>query len=132
MNNFWSIRIISNQEENMRSHLTHQWSYQVIFCWTFINCVYYVLFPLDNYWDDLKQVASAIKFYARFLIFWCYISWLAFLRRHMTYIRRSEDVQDVFWTSYVHSIYVLYLQGWNELKLCQHRFRNGMLFCVTL
>ena len=28
-----------------------------------------------------------------------------------TYIRRSENVQDVFWTSYVRSIYVLYLQG---------------------
>ena len=26
-----------------------------------------------------------------------------------TYIRRSEDVQDVFWTSYVRSIYVLCL-----------------------
>ena len=25
--------------------------------------------------------------------------------------RRSEDVQDVFWTSYVHSIYVLCLRG---------------------
>ena len=24
-----------------------------------------------------------------------------------TYIRRSEDIQNVFWTSYVHSIYVL-------------------------
>ena len=28
-----------------------------------------------------------------------------------TYIRRSEDVQDVFWTSYVRSIYVLCLRG---------------------
>ena len=27
------------------------------------------------------------------------------------YIRRSEDVQDVFWTSYVRSIYVLCLLG---------------------
>ena len=28
-----------------------------------------------------------------------------------TYIRRSDDVLDVFWTSYVHTIYVLCLQG---------------------
>ena len=28
-----------------------------------------------------------------------------------TYIRRSEDVLDIFWTSYVHSIYVLCLRG---------------------
>ena len=28
-----------------------------------------------------------------------------------TYIRRSEDVLDVFWTSYVRSIYVLCLWG---------------------
>ena len=28
-----------------------------------------------------------------------------------TYIKRSEDVQDVFWTSYVRSIYVLCLRG---------------------
>ena len=28
-----------------------------------------------------------------------------------TYIRRSEDVLDVFWTSYVRSIYVLCLRG---------------------
>ena len=27
----------------------------------------------------------------------------------------SEDVQDVFWTSYVRSIYVLCLRGMNEL-----------------
>ena len=27
------------------------------------------------------------------------------------YVRRSEDVQDVFWTSYVRSIYVLCLRG---------------------
>ena len=30
---------------------------------------------------------------------------------HWTYIRRSEDVQDVFWTPYVRSIYVLCLGG---------------------
>ena len=37
-----------------------------------------------------------------------------------TYIRRSEDVQDVFWTSYVHSIYVLCLlvNLYSELKTC--------------
>ena len=29
-----------------------------------------------------------------------------------TYKRCSEDVQDVFWTSYVRLIYVLYLWGW--------------------
>ena len=29
-----------------------------------------------------------------------------------TYIRRWEDVQDVFWTLYVRSVYVLFLQGW--------------------
>ena len=29
-----------------------------------------------------------------------------------TYIRRSEDVLDVFWTSYVRSFYVLCLQGY--------------------
>ena len=28
-----------------------------------------------------------------------------------TYIRRSEDVQDVFWTSSERSIYILYLRG---------------------
>ena len=28
-----------------------------------------------------------------------------------TYIRRSEDIQDIFWTFYVRSIYVLCLQG---------------------
>ena len=31
-----------------------------------------------------------------------------------TYIRRSEDVQDVFWTSYVRSIYVLFLRVWRS------------------
>ena len=31
--------------------------------------------------------------------------------RHKTYIRRAEDVQDVFWKSYVPSIYVLCLLG---------------------
>ena len=32
-------------------------------------------------------------------------------RRNWTYIRRSEDIQDVFWTSYVRSIHVLRLLG---------------------
>ena len=34
-----------------------------------------------------------------------------------TYIRRSEDFQDVFWTSYVRSIHVLCLEGWDKPKL---------------
>ena len=34
-----------------------------------------------------------------------------------TYIRRSEDVLDVFWTSYVRSIYVLCLWGKEETSL---------------
>ena len=39
-----------------------------------------------------------------------------------TYIRRSEDVLDVFWTSYVRSIYVLCLLAshtWKEKRLIQ-------------
>ena len=40
-----------------------------------------------------------------FLIFSEVTPWTQDVNR--TYIRRSEDVQDVFWTSYVRSIYVL-------------------------
>ena len=36
--------------------------------------------------------------------------------RNLKYIRRSEDVQDVIWTSYVHSIYVLCL--WGVVLMC--------------
>ena len=39
-----------------------------------------------------------------------------------TYIRRSEDVQDVFWTFYVRSVYVLCLRGRCRIKL----------FCVKI
>ena len=33
-----------------------------------------------------------------------------------TYIRRSEDVLDVFWTSYVRSVYVLCWRGYNSFE----------------
>ena len=33
-----------------------------------------------------------------------------------TYLRRSEDILDVFWTSYVRLIYVLCLWGYQILK----------------
>ena len=33
------------------------------------------------------------------------------------YIRHSEDVQDVFWTSYVRSVYVLCLRGYYATKV---------------
>ena len=36
-----------------------------------------------------------------------------------TYIRRSEDVQDVFWTPYVRLIYVLCLRGGNHSQWTQ-------------
>ena len=39
-----------------------------------------------------------------------------------TYIRHSEDVLDVFWTSYVRSIYGLCLLGRMEVKYDQPRF----------
>ena len=43
-----------------------------------------------------------------------------------TYIRRSEDVQDVFWTSYVRSIYVLFLLGRNIIQRFMKTIRyNG-------
>ena len=48
--------------------------------------------------------------YAKFDIPWTQnVNW--------TYLRRSEDVQDVFWTSYVRSIYVLCLEGWNSTAI---------------
>ena len=37
------------------------------------------------------------------------------------YIRRSEDVRDVFWTSYVRSIYVLYLRRWLLVVLAKSK-----------
>ena len=44
-----------------------------------------------------------------------------------TYIRRSEDVLDVFWTSYVRSIYVLCLWGKKVLKAIVKRISNIFL-----
>ena len=45
-------------------------------------------------------------------VLWCAIAArVAFYSRPGLYIRRSEDVQDFFWTSYVRSIYVLCLRG---------------------
>ena len=41
-----------------------------------------------------------------------------------TYIRHSEDVQDVFWTSYVRSIYVLFLGGSVWINLTLKRLRG--------
>ena len=44
-----------------------------------------------------------------------------------TYIRRSEDVLDLFWTSYVRSIYVLCLLGGNSVySLLKSSRRLGM------
>ena len=37
--------------------------------------------------------------------------------RKLNVIRRSEDVQDVLWTSYVRPIYVLCLRGFLFVKL---------------
>ena len=37
---------------------------------------------------------------------------------NLTYIRRSEDVQDVSWTSYVRSIYVLYPGSCVQFMFC--------------
>ena len=49
-----------------------------------------------------------------------------------TYIRRPEDdVLDVFWTSYVRSIYVLCLQGWVGEKRAQN-FCIFNISCKTL
>ena len=49
-----------------------------------------------------------------------------------TYIRRPEDdVLDVFWTSYVRSIYVLCLQGWVGEKRAQN-FCIFSISCKTL
>ena len=43
-------------------------------------------------------------------------------RRKLKYIRRSEDVLDVFWKSYVRLIYVLCLRGdvWNVKLECKN------------
>ena len=46
-----------------------------------------------------------------------------------TYIRRSQDVHDVFWTSYVHSIYALCPVGIDDEKAstrhsCKKRFKS--------
>ena len=44
-----------------------------------------------------------------------------------TYIRHSEDVQGVFWTSYVHSIYVL-CPGDQDTWRFSERHPNNILF----
>ena len=56
-----------------------------------------------------------------------------------TYIRRSEDIQGVFWTSYVRSIYVLCLRGQGALLVIASISKNQMLekqqdglFCTLL
>ena len=51
-----------------------------------------------------------------------------------TYIRRSEDVKDVFWTSYLRSIYVLCLRGNNPLHAAhiQPCFQEGKMATIYL
>ena len=42
--------------------------------------------------------------------------------KNWTYIRRSEDIQNVFWTSYVPTVYVLCLRGNTEKLMSDQRY----------
>ena len=49
---------------------------------------------------------------------------------HKTYIRRSEDVQDVWWTSYVCSIYVLSRKDNISSNVdCKSSYSNESMHC---
>ena len=70
-----------------------------------------------EYFNGLKglQIPNKSAGIRKFSSPWSISQWTQDV--NWTYIRRSEDVQDVFWTSYVRSSYVLCLLGsfWNSL-----------------
>ena len=100
------------------------------------------LWILQNFY---KHLYSLKKIYKRLLLKMSKCIWILYLYLtpqtqdvNWTNIRRSEVVQDVFWTSYVRSIYVLYLRGnysrfyLNSKKFLEYRDQFCFFCLLTL
>ena len=70
------------------------------------------LYEIGRCFDTVRKVDAS--FLTKFCNTWRLLSsWTQNV--NWTYIRRSEDVQGVFWISYVPLVYVLHLADWDLL-----------------
>ena len=63
------------------------------------------------------HVSNQLTEWIDFRVNWKLVLWMSPWAQDVnwTYIRRSEDAMDIFWTSYVRSIYVLCPGGWMQI-----------------
>ena len=72
--------------------------------------------------QELSSLPTEQPFYRTPLMSLSYLTDAVDTGVNWTYIRRSEDVQDVFWMSYVCSIYVLWLLGSSLFTGSKHHY----------
>ena len=99
----------------------------------------------ERFYFDLKDISKYLIYSSKiYKIYFLFLKIKRFLEKNLgwvskhaitvvimssqdvswTYIRRLEDVLEVFWTSYVRSIYVLCLRGVMYLRKCKSQHLN--------